>query len=127
MNRRVTWLLLTSSLLALGCNPLDPFRVLDDEQRVADVKIKPDSVSKVVGDTVTFAVLVTGANNTTILGRRVTWSVGNPIVASVTDSGVVTARAAGRSEILGTLANYRASAVLIVTAVPTPAAPLRQP
>ena len=118
----------TVTLAALGCNPLDPLRVLDDAQRVALVKIAPDSVNKVVGDTVTFTVTVNGANNTPIMDRRVTWSVGNPIVASVSDSGVVTARAAGRSEILASVDNYRVSGILVVTAPPAPSpAPLRQP
>ena len=117
-----------ASLLALGCNPLDPLRVLDDAQRVAEVRIAPDSVSKLVGDTALFTVTVSGANNTLILGRHVTWSVGNPIVASVSDSGVVTARAAGRSEILASVDNYRVSGILIVTSPPAPpATPLRQP
>lgn len=116
---RLPALVLAAALLAVsGCNPLDPLRVIDDTQRIAALDVTPDSVNAIVGDTVRFTVTVTGAGSRVITGRPVTWSVGNPIVASVTDSGLVRARAAGRSEILATVDSYRVSGVLVVRAAP---------
>lgn len=105
-------------MLAAGCNPLDPLRVVNDEQRIASIAIAPDSANAVVGDTVRFSVTLRGANNTVVTGRSTTWTVGNPIVATISDSGLVTARAAGRSEILATVGNYRVAGVVIVSAPP---------
>lgn len=128
MSRAIMCGFAVATLFVLGCNPLDPFRVIDDEQPIAAIAIEPDSATLVVGDTVRFSVSITGANDSKILDRPVTWSVGNPIVATVSDSGLVTARAAGRSEVLATVGNYRASVTVTVTAPPPPPpAPLRQP
>ena len=110
----------------IGCNPLDPLRVVDDRQPITAIKISPAETTVVAGSTVQFTVQVLGSKNAVITDRVVTWTVGNPIVAAVSsDSGLVTARASGRSEILASVELYRTSAVINVT--PLPGTPLRAP
>jgi hypothetical protein len=106
--------------LLAACNPLDPLRVLDDPQGIDSLSISPDSTNATVGDTVRFTLKVLGSKNSEIAGRTARWSVGNPIVATVNDSGLVTTRAVGRTEILASVESYRVSAVLIVRPVPPP-------
>ena len=110
---------------ALGCNPLDPLRVVDDRQPITSIKVSPAETTVVAGDTVRFTVEVLGAKNAKITDRTISWSVGNPIVASVTsDSGLVMTRRAGRSEVLATVELYRAVGVINVTAPPAPPPPI---
>lgn len=118
---------LAGSLLALACNPLDPLRVMDDPQPIDSLAVNPDSASIVQGDTVRYVLSVLGHAGTPIVGRPVTWSVGNPAVASVDDAGLVTALAVGRSQIHATVDRYRISAELVVTAVPPPDPPPAAP
>lgn len=114
-----TLISLAAATLMLGCNPLDPFRVIDDKQPIVDVKVSPAETTVVAGSTVQFSVKVFGTGNKVIADRIVTWSVGNPVVAAITsDSGMVTAKAAGKSEILANVENLRAVGILNVTRAP---------
>ena len=105
----------------VGCNPLDPLRVVDEKQKIVDMKISPKDTTVVAGATVNYTVTVTGNGGKVITDRIVTWAVGNPVVASIkSDSGTATAKVAGKSDIFATVEHYRVSTSLTVTPAPVP-------
>lgn len=62
---------------------------------VANVTISPPTSSLTVGQTATLTPTLTDASGATITGRAVTWSSSNDAIASVSNAGVVTAKAVG--------------------------------
>jgi hypothetical protein len=112
--------LLVVAFAAQACDPLAPIKGIDEPQSIADIAVVPDSTTIIVGDTLRFAAELKSVSGKPILEREITWTLGNPGVATVSDSGLVTARAVGRTEVLATVENLRASAVLIINPVPPP-------
>jgi uncharacterized protein YjdB len=80
------------------------------------VTVAPSNVSLQVGQTATLSAVVSGAAN-----QNVTWRSGNPAVANVSATGVVTAVAAGTTGIIAISqadTTARAAASVTVTAAP---------
>lgn len=69
---------------------------------VASVTVSPPTTTLAVGASATLTATVKASNGTVLTGRTVTWSSSAPNVATVSNSGVVTAVAAGNATITAT-------------------------
>src|SRR5437773_137504 len=86
---------------------------------VASVTVSPATPSVPPGQTVQLAAIPKDANGTPLTGRTVTWSSGNPAVATVDPNGLVTGVTAGSATITATSEGQRGTASVTVTP-PTP-------
>jgi uncharacterized protein YjdB len=82
---------------------------------VATVVVSPTTSSIAVGATQTLTATTRDAGNNTLTGRTVTWSSSNQTVATVSATGVVTARATGTATITATSEGRTATATITVT------------
>ena len=82
--------------------------------RVATVRVTPAAVTLAVGDTRTLDVVALDAAGRPLAGRAARWTVRDDAVARVSPNGVVTARAAGSTEIVATIDGRRGSAGVTV-------------
>jgi uncharacterized protein YjdB len=80
--------------------------------------VAPSALALTVAQTGTLAATVKDANGNVLTGRAVTWSTSNPLVASVSQSGVVTGLVPGSATITAT--SGTASGTAAVTVVPIP-------
>ena len=85
---------------------------------VALVTVSPASVTVLVGQTVQLTATPKDAGGNPLAGRSVAWSSGNATVATVSGSGLVTARAAGSTTITATSEGQSGTASLTVSVVP---------
>ena len=86
--------------------------------RVATVNVtlQPSSITAV--ETAQATALTLDANGGTLTGRAVVWSSNNPAVATVSQTGLVTAVSEGTAEITASSEGKTASATLTVTPAP---------
>jgi uncharacterized protein YjdB len=90
---------------------------------VASVTVAPASSTLNAGETVQLTATMRDANNTVLTGRVVSWSSATPSIASVnSNTGLVTAVAAGTVQITATSEGKTSSASVTVNA-PTPPPP----
>ena len=82
---------------------------------VASVAVAPTSSSLTVGATTTLTAITYDANGNTLTGRGIVWASSAPAVASVSTSGVVTAKSAGTATITATSEGKTGSATINVT------------
>jgi uncharacterized protein YjdB len=87
---------------------------------VATVVASPSPLSLPAGGTATLTATALSSTGTTLTNRTVTWSSLNPTVATVSNTGVVTAIAAGSTGIKATIEGVSATASVSV-AQPPPA------
>jgi uncharacterized protein YjdB len=85
---------------------------------VATVTVNPVSAALLVGQTVQLTATPRDSAGNALAGRALTWASGNTTVASVSSSGLVTARAAGSATITATSEGKSGTSSLTVTAVP---------
>jgi len=85
---------------------------------VASVRLSPTSRDLLVGQTVQIAAQTLDAQGNVLAGRPVTFTTSNPTVASVNNTGLVTALAPGSAIITGASEGKSAVATVTVTAVP---------
>src|SRR3989454_3922122 len=85
---------------------------------VASVSISPASASVSVGQTVQLAAMPRDANGNLLSGRTVSWSSGNPGVATVSASGLVTGVSTGAATITAASEGLSGTAAITVTSVP---------
>jgi uncharacterized protein YjdB len=85
---------------------------------VASVTVGLSASTIHVGQTTQATATTRDAGNNVLTGRVVTWSSGNPAVATVSPSGIVTAVAAGTASILATSEGQSGSATLTVNPAP---------
>jgi len=85
---------------------------------VASVAVTPASASMQVGQTVQFTATLKDANGNTLSGRVVTWASSNTGVASVSNGGLATAKAAGTATITATSEGKSGTSTVTVTSVP---------
>ena len=85
---------------------------------VASVTVSPGSATVLVGQTVQLTATPKDAGGNALAGRGVTWSSGNTTVATVSGSGLVSARAAGSTTITATSEGQNGTASLTVSVVP---------
>ncbi len=110
--RRVPWLLVAlgsiAGVAACSHEATGP--------RVAHVVVSPaDTTVLGVGTSVQYAAAVTDAHGAPVSGEIVLWSTSDSSVATVSGSGLVTARGGGSATITATAAGVRGSASLAVT------------
>jgi hypothetical protein len=92
-------------------------------QSVASVSVSPSSSSLQVGQTVQLSATMRDASGNVLSGRSVTWTSSNPTIATVSSSGLVTARAAGAAGMTATSEGVSGGATVSVTAPPPPPPP----
>ena len=80
------------------------------------VALSPSTIN--VGQNAQASATLRDAANNVLTGRFVTWTSDNPAVATVSASGVVTAIAAGSTQIRATSGGQAGTAVLTVTPIP---------
>ena len=85
---------------------------------VASVTVSPASPSVLIGQTVQLTATPRDANGNPLAGRTITWSSDNTTVATVSTSGLVTAKVAGSATITATSEGQSGSASVTVTTVP---------
>ena len=85
---------------------------------VASLTVTPTSASLPVGSTQQFTAIPRDAQGTALTGRIVTWISGAPSVASVSQSGLVTAIGVGTALIIAVSEEQRASVTLTTTPAP---------
>ncbi|HUF25596.1 MAG TPA: Ig-like domain-containing protein [Gemmatimonadaceae bacterium] len=82
------------------------------------VGVKPaQDTARAIGDTIYLAATVTGKNGSTLLGPNIGWSSDEPRIATVSDDGVVVARAAGTTTIVATVGSLAARSRITVQPV----------
>ncbi|MEO8295126.1 MAG: Ig-like domain-containing protein [Gemmatimonadota bacterium] len=81
---------------------------------VGSVAVSPRSVNLAAGDTLQLSVLVQNTKGDTIAGRTVQWSSANPVLASVSSSGLVSAHAPGEVAITGSCEGQSGSCQLAI-------------
>jgi len=91
-------------------------------QPVAFVEVSPDSASVVMGDTVRLAAAPQDAGGEPLTGRPLSWTTDDPQVATVSDSGLVSAVAVGAVTITATSEGKKGTARVTVTAASAPVA-----
>ncbi|HEV7389094.1 MAG TPA: Ig-like domain-containing protein, partial [Gemmatimonadaceae bacterium] len=90
---------------------------------VASVSISPASVSIQIGAASQLTATTRDANNNVLTGRIVTWASANTTLATVSSSGLVTAKLAGTVQVTATSEGKSATATVIVAAAPPPPPP----
>jgi hypothetical protein len=85
---------------------------------VATVSVSPSSASLLVGGSQQLSAVTRDANNNVLTGRVVTWSSSNPVVSTVSASGLVTALAAGGATITATSETKTGTSAITAT-IPT--------
>jgi uncharacterized protein YjdB len=85
---------------------------------VASVAVAPASSALLVGGTVQLTATPQSATGAALPGRSVAWQTSNATVATVSATGLVTARAAGSATISATSEGRTGAATVTVTAVP---------
>lgn len=74
----------------------------------------PLDTARAIGDTIFLSAIVTGKNGGTLIGPAIGWSSDDPSVASVTEEGIVVARAAGSTTIVATVGSLAARSRITV-------------
>src|SRR6266576_1263558 len=82
---------------------------------VASVTVSPASASVPVGQTQQLTATLKDANGTVLTGRPVAWSSNNTPVATVTGTGLVTAKVAGSATITATSEGQSGTSAITVT------------
>ena len=82
-----------------GCNNADLPSISYDDIAVKDVKLSADSISIRVGETYQLEAIVTYREGKEEASVYVVWNSSNPNVASVSDTGLVTAKSSGYATI----------------------------
>src|SRR6266700_2070947 len=85
---------------------------------VASVTVSPAAASLTAGATTQLTATPTDSNGTALTGRAVTWATGNPAVATVSASGLVTGGAAGSATVTATSEGQSGTSAITVTNVP---------
>src|SRR5205823_6204719 len=85
---------------------------------VASLAISPATTSIPVGQTLQLTATPKDSAGGTLTGRMVTWTSGNPSVATISGSGLVAGVTAGSATITATSEGKSSTAALTVTTVP---------
>jgi uncharacterized protein YjdB len=85
---------------------------------VGGVTLSPTTATVSTGSSTTLTVTVRDANGAVVTDRVVAWTTSNPLIATVSQSGVVTGIAPGTATITSTSETKSANATITVTLVP---------
>ena len=103
------------ALALAACDPTLPLQALSEDQKLASIDATPDSTNLRVGDSVKVLVRYIGKGGGTIASTGApVFTVGNPLVVTVAQTGWVKAARLGRSEVLATVSGKRDAAVILV-------------
>lgn len=81
---------------------------------VANVQISPPTADLIIGQSTTLAAVPTDAKGNVLPGRSASWTSGAPSIASVSQTGVVTAVGVGNAVIFATVEGKTGSATVSV-------------
>lgn len=95
--------------------------------RVTRVAVSPDGATLEAGATAQLSAAAYTVDGTPVSGRATAWSTANPLVAAVSASGLVTAVAAGSTNIWATVDGVTAGVTVQVSAPPAPPPPAPTP
>jgi serine/threonine protein kinase len=88
----------------------------DTDAAVASVRLNPAALALTEGEVGSLSATALDASGRRLSGRRVSWSVADPTVASVSADGQVRALAPGTTEVVATIDSRSARASVTVTA-----------
>jgi uncharacterized protein YjdB len=94
---------------------------------VATVTVAPSTATVFVLGTTTLTATMKDATGNPLTGRSVSWSTSNPLVATVTQSGVVTGVLPGTATITATSETKSGTATITVTLVPVASVTVQPP
>jgi hypothetical protein len=112
MPRSVLWVL-TATLVASACGEVTAG---GGNAVVASVRVTPTSAQLAPGGQVAFNATALEADGDPIVGRPVTWTIGNPAVASVSLGGMVTGEAPGSTTVTATVDGKAGQGAVVVSA-----------
>lgn len=104
----------TTYILATADGVSDSVQVNVTTRPVASVVVTPASDTLAVGGNVTLSAMPMSADNKKLPDRKVTWATDNPLIAVVSNSGVVTAMAGGTAHISATADGKTGTATVVV-------------
>jgi alpha-tubulin suppressor-like RCC1 family protein/uncharacterized protein YjdB len=113
-----------ATLVAVAEGQRSEARITVTPARVAEVVVEPTGVSLQVGGSDTLRATARDARGNPLAGRAARWQSANAGVATVSASGVVTARARGSTTITATVENRSVRVPVSVNAVPVAAVEL---
>ena len=87
---------------------------------VSSVSVSPASLSQTAGTTQQLVAALKDANGNTLTGRSITWTSGNPVVATVNGAGLETSLTTGAATITATSEGKSGTATVTVAAVSSP-------
>ena len=90
---------------------------------VASISVSPSTATLNAGATSQLTATTRDASNNVLTGRTITWVSANTAVATVSATGLVTAKAAGTAQVTATSEGKSASASITVNAVAPPPPP----
>ncbi|MGD8698782.1 MAG: protein kinase [Gemmatimonadales bacterium] len=96
----------------------EPSPTPERETSVASVRLSPNALPLTVGETGSLSAAALDASGRRLSGRRVSWSVQDPAVASVSSDGQVRALAPGTTQVVATIDGRRAGASVTVRPEP---------
>jgi Bacterial Ig-like domain (group 2) len=121
MNRRAVALgMLASTITLISCS--GGAAPTQTDTTVASVTVTPTDQSLGVSQTAQLTATLKDAQGNTLSGPSVSWSTSQPATASVSNTGVVTAIAAGTATITATSEQRSGTALITVTAPVVPVA-----
>jgi trimeric autotransporter adhesin len=85
---------------------------------VASVDVSPETATVTVGGTAQFTATPRDQAGTALTGRSISWTTGNPLIATVDAEGRVTGLAPGSTSVTATSEGQSGSATITVEAVP---------
>lgn len=94
---------------------------------VGSVGVSPRSVNLSAGETIQLTVVVQDTGGDTVAGRAVKWSTERPAIATVSDSGMVTAVTPGEAVISASCEGQTGGCQITVTQVPVSAVVVTPP
>ena len=103
---------------ATGSSLRDTASVTVTRPPVATVQVNPATATLNVGSTLSLAAVLRDASGSILTNRTVTWSSNNTTAATVSNSGVVTGRAAGTATITATSEGQSGTATLTLQVTP---------
>ncbi len=89
---------------------------------VASVEVAPSLLSMAVGEMAQLTVTLKAADGKVLAGRTVTWTSSDQAIATVSETGIVTAAAAGTATITATSEGVNGTATVTVTVTQQPVA-----
>jgi trimeric autotransporter adhesin len=108
----------TATITGTAEGKSDAATITVTQASVATVAVTPNPVSLTVGQSSQLTATPRDANGNTVPGRSVSWSSANTAIATVSDSGVMKAIAAGTTTVTATVDGKSGSAAVTVTNVP---------